>query len=224
MPSRELASAEVKNRSHGYLMNLVLLAVGALLAGLAFNLARNLDGQQNILYRSFLLLAAVGLGAVVLVKMQSSARYFYRTARSASSFDTAAAEAITAIENTLPAAKESLDKEIVSLAASMSGMAAHLQEILKRVDDYSEEVRQLVEQAEEAQALAELRAPAADRIGRALGKHTDDTLREQMAALTQAHREELEKMSRSGNWLAWITLAIGAVIGFITNIVTSLLM
>ncbi|MGW5670624.1 hypothetical protein, partial [Micromonospora sp. NPDC003776] len=63
----------------------------------------------------------------------------------------------------------------------------------------------------------------AQKIALLLTTQTEKKLKEEIEKLTAAHKEQIEGLKRSGTRSAWVTFVLGAVVGFVLNIVSSLI-
>ncbi|HZM82213.1 MAG TPA: hypothetical protein VFC19_41365 [Candidatus Limnocylindrales bacterium] len=208
-----------------YALKLALLAAGGGLAGLATNLALQANNGESLLLQGFLLFVAVGLAGGVAAQALSSGRSIRgETTVAEAQFQEAAANAVAAIESTLPAGQLSIEQEVAEVTNTLTAVVNRLGDISRKAEAYGSEVKRLIDQAEQAKALAEINEDTANKIAHILGRETDSTLKEEMARLTRMHVEELGKLRRSGNRVAWITFVAGGVVGFITNVVTTVLM
>jgi hypothetical protein len=221
---RVMPAVQAPDTGFKYALRLTLLGVGAGLAGLSVNLAVKADGSESGLLRGFLLLVAVGLIGGVATQALSSVRSLRAAASAEAQFQAAAANAVAAIESTLPAGQISLDQEVAEVTSTLTAVVNRLGEISRKAEAYGNEVKRLIEQAEQAKAMVEINADTAGKIAHILGRETDSTLKAEIARLNQMHLDEVVKLGRAGNRIAWITFVAGAVVGFITNVVTTVLM
>jgi hypothetical protein len=184
-------------------------------------LIRRKQGQLGIeewsLIAGSATLALLTVALIIMRGRVERARATYR-------FQEAAAEALSAVERTLPQPAPSLEQEIADVSNPLTQTVTRLRDISARAEAFEGEVRNLVDRAEAAQALAQLNEDQASKISLLLSERTEQSLKDEIEKLKDANAEQAEQQRRSGTRLALLTFAGGVILGVVGNVVTNLVM
>lgn len=117
-----------------------------------------------------------------------------------------------------------LEEEISNVSGTLTRTVTRLRDISVKAKAYEAEVHELVRHADAAQAAAQLNEEQAQKIALLLTSQTEQKLKEELDKLTKAHQEQIDGLKKAGSRTAWITFVLGAVIGFLLNLLTAYLM
>lgn len=166
------------------------------------------------------LLVALGIGTIVLLLMRRT----NEASELQQAFEASAADTVSAVEATVPRATRALEEEIAEVSATLLATVGRMREITIRAEAFEGEVKRLVQQANAARAAASMDEEKAKQISTLLVERTEQRFRTEIEKLTAAHAEQIKKLRDSGNRTAWLTFGVGSVVGFVLNILASLIM
>ncbi|RAN94737.1 hypothetical protein GAR05_04827 [Micromonospora saelicesensis] len=110
------------------------------------------------------------------------------------------------------------------MSGTLTQTVSRLRDISVKAQAFESEVHDLVRRADAAQATAQLNEEQAQKIALLLTTQTEVKLTEEIDKLTKAHKEQIDGLKKSGSRTAWITFVLGAVLGFLLNLLTAFLM
>ncbi|MEU2986239.1 hypothetical protein ABZ647_17745 [Micromonospora aurantiaca] len=116
-----------------------------------------------------------------------------------------------------------LEQEISDVSGTLTRTVSRLRDISTRAQAFEAEVRELVARADAAQATAQLNEEQAQKIALLLTSQTEQKLKEEIEKLTKAHNEQIEGLKKSGTKTAWLTFGLGALVGFLLNLLTAVM-
>ncbi len=117
----------------------------------------------------------------------------------------------------------SLEEEIAEVSSTLSDTVGRLRNISAKAQAFETEVRDLVRRADAAQATAQLNEAQASKIATLLTTRTEEKLKEEIERLTLAHEEQIDGLKKSNSKSTWLTFTLGAIIGFLLNLLSTVL-
>ncbi|WFE37923.1 hypothetical protein [Micromonospora sp. WMMD998] len=161
---------------------------------------------------------------VIIIAVVGSFREQSRERLLAEQYRSVHAQVLNAVEQLQPdTPPPALEEEIAEVSATLSDTVGRLRDISAKAQAFETEVRDLVRRADAAQATAQLNEAQASKIAMLLTTRSEEKLKEEIERLTVAHEKQIEGLKRSNSKSTWLTFTLGAVLGFLLNLLSSFL-
>jgi len=116
-----------------------------------------------------------------------------------------------------------LEEEIGQALDMLSDVADRLSAASANAREFESRVRELVDQAEAAEATNRILGDDAAKIGALLARQTELIINEKLDQLALFHAQQTKELRRSGKRTAWFTFVGGVLLGWLGNVVVPLL-